>query len=138
VYDQRTMPSTAQPRVTSLGPLEAEVMRIVWREGLRTVGEVTSRVNERRQKPLDYRTILTVMSRLTKKKMLRHRRKGNTYHFSPTMTEEEFAAKQGAATVAELVERWGEPAIAGVLEQLATMPEAMTRLKAFAGDQAGA
>jgi predicted transcriptional regulator len=107
-------------------------MRIVWRDGLRTVGEVTERVNQRRQKPLDYRTILTVMSRLTKKKMLRHRRKGNTYHFTPTLTEEEFAARQGAATVLEVAERWGEPAIAGMLDQLAAMPEAAPRLKAFA------
>jgi predicted transcriptional regulator len=131
------MPSATQPRATSLGPLEAEVMRIVWRDGLRTVGEVTERINERRAKALDYRTILTVMSRLTKKKMLRHRRKGNTYHFSATCTEEEFGARQGSAAVVDLVQKWGEPAITGMLDQLASTPEATAQLQSRVGSSNG-
>ncbi|HYA44413.1 MAG TPA: BlaI/MecI/CopY family transcriptional regulator, partial [Acidimicrobiales bacterium] len=107
------MPSRAETPAVSLGPLEAEVIRLVWREGLRTVAKVTERVNTGRTQPLDYRTILTVMSRLTKKKLLRRRRRGNTYYFSVTCTEEEFAARQGAAAVAEVVGRFGEPALAG-------------------------
>jgi predicted transcriptional regulator len=104
-------------------------MRSVWREGLRTVAEVTERVNGDRPQPLDYRTVLTVMSRLTKKKLLRHRRRGNTYYFSVTCTEEQFAARQGAAAVAEVVDRYGEAAIAGILGQLAATPEVMARLR---------
>lgn len=130
------MSSAPPPRATSLGPLEAEVMRIVWRDSLRTVAEVTEKLNERRQKPLDYRTVLTVMSRLTKKKMLRHRRKGNTYHFSATASEDEFAARQGAAAVVDLMERWGQPAIAGMLDQLAATPEASSKLRTLAGSAA--
>jgi predicted transcriptional regulator len=116
-----------------LGPLEAEVMSIVWNEGLQTVGEVTGRINQRRRQPLDYRTILTVMTRLNKKKMLRHRRRGNTYHFTATCSQEAFAARQGAVAVAALVERYGEPALAGILDQLAATPEVMARLTALLG-----
>jgi predicted transcriptional regulator len=108
-------------------------MRVVWRENLRTVAEVTERVNAARPQPLDYRTILTVMSRLTKKRLLRHRRRGNTYYFSATCAEEEFAARQGAAAVAEVVDRYGEAALAGILGQLAATPEALVRLRVLAG-----
>lgn len=107
-------------------------MRSMWREGLRTVAEVTERVNAGRPQPLDYRTVLTVMSRLTKKKLLRHRRRGNTYHFTVTCTEEQFAARQGATAVAEVVERYGEAAIAGILGQLAATPEVIARLRDLA------
>lgn len=125
------MPSPSEPPTVNLGPLEAEVMRLVWREGLKTVAEVTGKVNEQRPKPLDYNTILTVMSHLTKKKLLRHRRRGNTYHFAVTCTEGDFAYRQGAAAAALLFERYGEAAIAGFLDQLATTPELLAKVEAL-------
>ena len=131
------MAKAAQPSVVNLGPLEEEVMRTVWRHGLKTVAEVTAKVNEGRPRALDYRTILTVMSNLTKKKLLRHRRRGNTYHFTPTCTEDDFAYRQGAASVAGLVERWGTPAVEGIVDQLGAPPEVVARLKALAGGGKG-
>lgn len=125
-----------QRPVVTLGPLESEVMQVVWRERLRTVAEVTERINESRAQPLDYRTVLTVMSRLTKKKLLRHRRQGNTYHFTVTLSEEEFGARQSASAVAELVNRYGEPALVGILDQLAVTPDAISRLAALLGSEA--
>lgn len=107
-------------------------MRLVWREDLRTVAEVTERVNVDRPQQLDYRTILTVMSRLTKKRLLRHRRRGNTYYFSATSSEEEFAARQGAAAVTDVLGRYGEAALAGILGQLAATPDVLARLRALA------
>jgi predicted transcriptional regulator len=71
------------------------------------------------------------MSRLTKKKLLRHRRKGNTYHFSATCSAAEFGARQGAGTVAQLLENYGDAALAGILSQLAATPEAVSRLTAL-------
>jgi predicted transcriptional regulator len=112
-------------------------MKVVWRQGARTVAEVTETINKNRPQPLDYRTILTVMSRLNRKKMLRHRRQGNTYYFNATCTEGEFGASQGAAAVAALVERYGEPAVHGIIDQLAATPEAIARLTALLGSDNG-
>jgi len=75
------------------------------------------------------------MSRLTKKKLLRHRRQGNTYHFTVTLSEEEFGARQSASAVAELVDRYGEPALVGILDQLAVTPDAISRLTALLGSE---
>lgn len=130
-YPCPAMPSTSEPPAVNLGPLEAEVMRLVWREGLKTVAEVTGRVNEQRAKPLNYNTILTVMSNLTKKKLLRRRRRGNAYHFSVTCAEEDFAYRQGAASAAGLVQRYGEPALVGFVDQVSMTPELRARLEAL-------
>ena len=130
------MARAAQAPAVNLGPLEAEIMRLVWREKPKTVGEVTAMLNEGRPKALDYRTVLSIMSNLTKKKLLRHRRHGNTYHFSATCTEEEFAYRQGSAAVVALTERWGEAAAAGIVDQLAATPEVLARLRAIFGPDA--
>ena len=132
-YPYTDMASPTAPTAVNLGPLEAEVMRLVWREGLKTVAQVTGRVNEERQKPLDYNTILTVMSNLTKKKLLRRRRRGNAYHFSVTWGEDEFAYRQGAATAVGLLQRYGEPALAGFIDALAATPELQATLQARLG-----
>lgn len=131
------MPSPSEPPAVNLGPLEAEVMRLVWREGLKTVAEVTGKVNEQRPKALNYNTVLTVMSHLTKKKLLRRRRRGNTYHFAVTCAEEAFAYRQGAATAALLFERYGEAAIAGFLDQLATTPGLLARVEELIYERCG-
>lgn len=131
------MPSASEPPAVNLGPLEAEVMRLVWREGLKTVAEVTGRVNEQRPKPLDYNTILTVMSNLTKKKLLRRRRQGNAYRFRVTCAEEDFAYRQGAATAVGLLQRYGDPALAGFVDELAATPQLRTRLEALLASPEG-
>ena len=133
MYRCPDMTREVQAPAVNLGPLEAEIMRLVWREKPKTVGEVTAMLNEGRPKALDYRTVLSIMSNLTKKKLLRHRRHGNTYHFSATCTEEEFAYRQGSAAVVALTERWGEAAAAGIVDQLASTPEVLARLRAIFG-----
>lgn len=106
-------------------------METVWRQGRQTVAEVVQRLNKRRDKALDYRTVLTVMSRLRGKGLLQHEEVGNTYHFSPTCSREEFASRQGAAMVSELVRQYGQPAIAGIVDGLTASPEALARLTAL-------
>ena len=133
MYRCPDMTREVQAPAVNLGPLETEIIRLVWREKVKTVGEVTAKLNESRPKALDYRTVLSIMSNLTKKKLLRHRRHGNTYHFTPTCTEEEFAYRQGSSTAAALTERWGEAAVAGIVDQLAATPEVLVRLKALFG-----
>ena len=49
-------------------------------------------------------------------------------------SEEEFAYRQGSAAVVALTERWGEAAAAaGIVDQLASTPEVLARLRAIFG-----
>jgi BlaI family transcriptional regulator, penicillinase repressor len=69
-----------------LGPLQREVMEVVWELGEASVHEVRERVAG--TKRLAYTTVLSVMQKLEKLGWLRHRRSGRTYIYEPTRTRE--------------------------------------------------
>ena len=52
----------------SLGPLESEVMKIIWSRDKVGVREITEVI--RRKKPIAYTTIMTIMDTLFKKEFL--------------------------------------------------------------------
>src|SRR5260370_5248221 len=67
-----------------LGPLEAEVMAVLWSGGERlAVRTVLERLNEGRRPPLAYTTVMTVMSRLADKEMLERQSGGRRYVYEP-------------------------------------------------------
>ncbi|GBC86143.1 Transcriptional regulator BlaI [bacterium HR12] len=79
-------------RVIELGPLEQAVMDFVWdRGGPVTVREVHGAVGTRRG--LAYTTVMTVMDRLWRKRLLQRRRVGRAYLYEPRATREEHAAQ---------------------------------------------
>ncbi len=73
-----------------LGPLEIEVMRAVWELGDATVAEVVEQL--RPQRSLHHNTIMTIMNRLTQKRLLRrYARDGRTHGFQPRVSREEMS-----------------------------------------------
>jgi predicted transcriptional regulator len=63
-----------------LGPLEAEVMEVVWAASRPlAVRDVLATVNRRRRDALAYTTVMTVMARLADKGILRRTRQGKGY-----------------------------------------------------------
>ncbi len=79
-------------RVIELGPLEQAVMDFVWdRGGPVTVREVHGAVGTRRG--LAYTTVMTVIDRLWRKRLLQRRRVGRAYLYEPRATREEHAAQ---------------------------------------------
>lgn len=76
-----------------LGDLEAEIMEIVWARP-RDRGTAVRDVFEilQRRRPVAYTTIMTTMARLARKKLLRAEKRGQTYFYVPTVTENEFVS----------------------------------------------
>jgi predicted transcriptional regulator len=77
-----------------LGDLEAEIMELIWaRPGDQgtTVRDVFETLSRRRR--IAYTTVMTTMARLVRKKLLRARRQGQAYVYSPNFTEEEFISR---------------------------------------------
>lgn len=73
-----------------LGSLERAVMEGVWSLGRpATVAEVLSRVRPER----DYHTVTTVMVRLCKKGLLHRQKREGVWHYSATLTREEFTTR---------------------------------------------
>jgi predicted transcriptional regulator len=107
-----------------LGPLEAEVMEIVWRadEPL-SVREVLSRLNDGRSKPLAYTTAMTVMSRLADKEILTRRRQGRGYVYEAALTD------SAAIAVHNVLRDHGDAALAHFVEEARADPKALRRLE---------
>jgi predicted transcriptional regulator len=71
-----------------LGPLESEIMWLVWQQGQATVKQIHRVLSRRRE--IAYTTVMTTMSRLADKGILRRNRRGMAYMYRPTMTKVEF------------------------------------------------
>ena len=100
-----------------LGDLELAIMRVAWtRESVsvRDVWEVL-----RKQRPLAYTTVMTVMGRLAQKGLLAVERTGKTYRYRAAQTSEEFEAQAARKVVQSLIEDFGdELAIRQFVQQL--------------------
>ena len=107
-----------------LGPLESEVMDILWQAAQpMTVREVMERANRGRRGQLAYTTVMTVMSRLAEKGILRRERQGRGYAYEPT------AGDQAAIAVRNVVRDFGDAAMAHFVQEARADPDAMRRLR---------
>jgi len=88
------------PTGFGLGPLEAEVMRLVWEKGEVQVEEVHLALLYDRE--IAYTTVMTVMSRLAQKGWLSRRRQGRAYLYRAARRREETAG----ATLQEWKQRF--------------------------------
>lgn len=74
-----------------IGPLEAEVLDVLWdAAGWLTPGEVHQVLSTRRE--LAYTTVMTVLSNLWEKDVLERRRDGRAFAYHPVQTREERTA----------------------------------------------
>lgn len=119
------------PRISrSLGPLEAEVMAVLWEASPASVRLVTERINTGRpERPLAYTTVMTVMSRLAEKGLLDRTLIGKTYDYRARLSQADFLARLSDDRVTAVLQEFGELALSqflGHLEQLD--PETLRRL----------
>jgi predicted transcriptional regulator len=82
------MTNTTDALTKLLTPAEAEIMRLVWREGYTTVKQVYRRVSQ--QRDLAYTTTMTMMHRLAIKGVLTRQREGLAYIYTPALSEQAF------------------------------------------------
>ncbi|MGH2695672.1 MAG: BlaI/MecI/CopY family transcriptional regulator [Actinomycetota bacterium] len=76
----------------TLGELETRIMEVLWRrDEPATVREVHKEL--RRARPLAYTTVMTVMDRLWRKRLLRRTRRGRAFQYVPASSEAEYTAK---------------------------------------------
>ena len=106
-----------------LGPLEAEVMEILWRADTPlSVRDVLSRLNKGRSQPLAYTTAMTVMSRLADKEILRRRREGRGYVYEAALGD------SAAIAVHNVLRDHGDAALTHFVEEARADPKALRRL----------
>jgi predicted transcriptional regulator len=123
--------STGVERI--LGPLESAIMRVLWKTADATVLMVSTRLNEGRERPLAYTTVMTVLVRLHEKALVTRRFEGRGYVYGAALTENELIDSASARAVDDLVRRFGTPALVHFAERLDRLdPEARAELARLA------
>ncbi|OLP20003.1 CopY family transcriptional regulator [Leptolyngbya sp. 'hensonii'] len=83
-----------RPRQLSLGPLEAEIMEIIWDLNIVTVKEVHDRILADPDRELAYASVTTVLNRLAQKGWLTCNRAGRSFTWSPLISRQQAQSLQ--------------------------------------------
>ncbi len=78
-----------RPKQLSLGPLEAEILNIVWELGSVTVKDVHDRILADPNRELAYTSVTTVLRRLTDKGWLVCDKQGRAYYWQALLTKKQ-------------------------------------------------
>jgi predicted transcriptional regulator len=97
-----------EPLEALLGPLEQEVMDVVWRRGDTTVRDVHDDLAARRN--IAYTTVMTTMTRLASKGLLVRDTEGLAHRYRPAVSRDRYARSAVGDVLSWLLERYPEPA----------------------------
>ncbi len=108
----------------ALGPLEAEVMGLLWQaDQALSVREVAGRLNADRPAPLAYTTVMTVLSRLAGKNILHRQPQGRGFVYRPAV------ADTAEIAVRDVLEEFGDAALARFVDRIELDPALRARLR---------
>lgn len=99
-----------------LGPLEADVMDVVWSMDEVTVRDVHDVLNEKRR--LAYTTVMTTMTRLADKGLLLRIEDHPAHRFSARVTREQYASSTVKNVVDWLINHFRDPAVAYFVDRV--------------------
>jgi predicted transcriptional regulator len=81
-----------RPKQLSLGPLESEILHIVWEFGEASVKDVHDRILSDPDRELAYTSVTTVLRRLTNKGWLSCYKQGRVFYWVPLVSREQAEA----------------------------------------------
>lgn len=112
-----------------LGPLEQEILEVLWTTGGATGREVFAEIKKTRSIALT--TVLTVLERLAKKGLVRKSKGESVYVFRPAYSREEFARSVSHEVLKGIFEISTSGACASFVDMLADDPGELDRLSAL-------
>lgn len=113
------MPRRNDPLESLLGPLEQDVMDVVWRLGDATVRDVHGHLAAERS--IAYTTVMTTMTRLATKGLLQRDTAGLAHRYRPAVSRDRYATATVSDVLTWLLDRYPEPAaayLAGVVDDV--------------------
>jgi len=81
-----------RPKQISLGPLESEILNIVWDLGIVTVKDVHEKILADPDRELAYASVTTVLQRLTQKGWLSYHKQGRAFYWEALVSREQAQA----------------------------------------------
>ncbi|MEI6777752.1 MAG: BlaI/MecI/CopY family transcriptional regulator [Chloroflexales bacterium] len=123
--------------VKVLGPLETEIMQILWQEERSTVKKVHRKLSSQRE--IAYTTVMTTMSRLAEKGVLNRHREGLAYVYTPAISEEDFVTMVVHQVLDGLLDDYSDTAIEYMIDYLSrNNPAELKRLQSAIQSRTGA
>lgn len=116
-----------------LGPLEAEIMDVVWDSGEVTVRDVHESLNG--VKPIAYTTVMTTLGRLADKGLLKRNEEKAAHRYRPALSREQYARSTVKSVVDWLVNHFPDPAVAYFIDRVEKEDEEMIQRLREAIDQ---
>jgi predicted transcriptional regulator len=116
-----------------LGPLESEVMDIVWDRGDVTVRDVHEALQA--EHPIAYTTVMTTLGRLADKGLLKRADGQPAHHYSVLITREQYARSTVKSVVDWLVSHFPDPAVAYFVDRVEEEDEQVIKRLRAAIDQ---
>ena len=106
-------------------------MEDLWRRpGEATVRDVLEALNASASRVRAYTTVMTVMAKLHRKRLLERRREGKTDIYRPVMSRGQYLEARAQAEVGALVEEYGEVALVHFARQMDQLdPERRKQLR---------
>lgn len=101
---------TGRPEEWFLGPLQTRVFRVLTKKGPNTVREVTDALQW--PKPLAYTTVMTVLGTLFQKGIVARTKRGKGFVYTARYAEEELRGLMAKHLIGELVDDFGDVALA--------------------------
>lgn len=105
-----------------LGDLEADIMEELWRQSPVSVRDVHEKMAQKRS--IAYTTVMTVMSRLAEKGLLRREQQGRAFLYAPVQTREEFCSDTISTVMRGLLGGFGEPVLSNFVDTVGSEDEA--------------
>lgn len=99
-----------------LGPLETEIMEVVWELGEVTVRDVHRRLQSKRE--IAYTTVMTTLGRLADKGLLRRDEGQPAHHYIPLVSRDQYASSTVKSVVDWLIGHFPDPAVAYFLDRV--------------------
>ncbi|HMO57953.1 MAG TPA: BlaI/MecI/CopY family transcriptional regulator [Roseiflexaceae bacterium] len=113
--------------VKVLGPLETDIMQIVWQDERSTVKKIHRKLSQTRE--IAYTTVMTTMSRLAEKGVLKRHREGLAYVYTPAISEDDFVTMVVQQVLDGLLDDYSETAVDYMVDYLARRnPNELQRL----------
>jgi predicted transcriptional regulator len=121
-----------------LHALESEVMELMWELGEANVRRVLGELNARAEKPRAYTTVMTIMARLDRKRLLSRRREGRTDVYVPNFSRDQYLAARAQADVSAVVAQYGDAALVHFARQIESLdPKRREQLRRLAKREQG-
>lgn len=108
-----------------LGPLESEIMEVVWDVGEVTVRDVHGVLKQRRG--IAYTTVMTTLSRLADKGFVTRRESQPAHRYQASLSREEYARSTVKSVVDWLVDHFPDPAVSYFVDRVEEQDEAVIK-----------